>query len=240
MTERNPLKVVQSLLKEAGTNEEAKHKVVASAGLDPQLAKVREFQGQRIAQTYRDFAAQPQFAGVMRFFLEDLYAARDFTQRDHDVQRAHNFLSKVVPAEMLQLATDSIELTQLSNTLDEKLARIAFGELKLKGKVTAEGYAEAYRRSDAYAGRERQIELLVNVMGDAAKTAHMLLSGAALRMAKGPAKAAGWDEMYGFLERGHQAFAKVKQPETFLEAIEERETRIMKKIARGEKKPFLT
>lgn len=240
MTERNPLKVIRNVMHEAGKSEDSKHKKVESSGLDPRMAAVREWQGKRIAQTYRDFTAQPQYADVMRFFLEDLYAARDFSQRDHDAQRAHAFLSKFVPAEMLRLMTDAIELTELSNTLDADLARILFEDLKFKGKVTPELYAEAYRRADAYAGRQRQIELLVNVMGDAAKTARMLLTGPALRMAKGPAHAAGWTEMFEFLERGHHAFGKVKKPEAFLEAIEERETKIMQGIARGDKDPFRT
>lgn len=238
MTERNPLRVMQNVLHDVRNSEEAKHKKVTGAGLDPALARVREFQSKRIAQTYRDFAAQPQYAPLMKFFLEDLYAARDFTQRDHDVERAHNFLSKLVPAEMLTLTTDSIELTQLSRTLDERLLEVLTHELNAPKKLTPQIYAEAYRRSDRYPDRERQIDLLVKVMGDAAQTAHLRISGPALLMVKGPAKAAGWDELFGFLERGHHAFAKVKKPEVFLEAIEERETKIMARIQRGDKNPF--
>lgn len=234
----NPLRVVQNVLHHAQTNEEAKHEQVESAGLSPQLARLREFQCTRIAQTYSDFTAQPQYAPVMRFFLEDLYGARDYTQRDYDAARAHNFLKKFVPAEMLKLVTDAIELTQLSHTLDEQLLRVLTTELNFHGTLTPELYAEAYRRCNNAAERERQIELLAGVMRDAATAAHFPLTGVGLRMAKGPMHAAGWQEMYAFLERGQQAFSKVKQPKKFLEAIEERETEIMERIARGVKNPF--
>jgi hypothetical protein len=234
----NPLHVVQNVLHHAQSSEDAKHKRVESAGLSPQMVQLREFQVRRIANTYRDFAAQPQYAPAMKFFLEDLYAARDFTQRDHDAERAHTFLRKIVPADMLQLATEAIELTGLSNALDETMCRILVSELNWRGELTPALYGEAYRRSNNYAERQRQIELLESVMHDAAETAHMLLTGPAMRMAKAPAYAAGWHEMYDFLERGHQAFAKVKQPDALLDAIEERETKIMRRIAAGEPNPF--
>lgn len=234
----NPLRVVQNVLQQAQKNKGARHERVESAGLSPQLACLREFQARRIAQTYHDFIAQPRYAPVMKFFLEDLYAARDFTQRDHDVERAHNFLSKVVPADMLKLATDAIELTQLSHTLDEALLRVLVKQLHFQDTLTPELYAEAYRRCNNCAARRHQIELLVNVMRDAAEAARFPLSGAALRMVKGPAHATGWHEMYAFLERGHHAFRKVKDPKDFLQAIQERETKIMEQIAAASATPF--
>ncbi len=238
MNRRNPLQVIQNVLKHAQASDDAQHRPIASTGIAPELARLREFQCRRIAQTYRDFAAQPQYASVMQFFLDDLYGPRDYAQRDHDAERAHNFLKKFVPAEMLKLATDAIELTRLSHNLDETLLRVLANEFGAPQQLTAELYAKAYRRCDNYAERQEQIELLVNVMRDAADTAHMLLTAPALRLAKGPAYAAGWNEMYEFLERGHHAFAQVKHPEKFLNAIEERETKIMQRIARGETNPF--
>lgn len=234
----NPLRIVQDVLHHAQKSDETKHHRVASAGLDARIEQLREFQCQRIARTYADFAAQPQYAPALDFFLNDLYAPRDFTQRDYDAERLHNFLKKFVPAELLKLSTDSIELTQLSNALDEKMVGVLKREVDAPNVLTDALYAQAYRRCNNYSERERQIELLVCVMRDSADTAHMVLTGPALRMARGPAHAAGWHEMYDFLERGHQAFAKIKKPEKFLRAIEERETRIMERLARGDAQPF--
>jgi hypothetical protein len=234
----NPLRVVHNVLRQAQKSEDAKHKPVESAGLSPQMTELRAFQVERIANTYRDFAAQPQYAPVLEFFTNDLYAARDFTQRDHDAQRVHAFLQKFVPAEMLKLATDAIELTRLSYALDEALLRVLVDQTSFKDKLTPELYAEAYRRCNNANARERQIELLVRVMNDSAETAHMPLTGVALKLAKGPAHAAGWHELFAFLERGHQAFAQVKHPERFLEAIQERESEIMRRILAREANPF--
>lgn len=235
---KNPLRVVQHVLHEAQKGKDIQHRRVASAGLSPQMAALRAFQVARIKQTYRDFAAHAQYAPVMEFFTNDLYAPRDFSQRDHDALRVHAFLQKFVPAEMLKLATDAIELTRLSYALDEVLLRVLVKELEFKSKLTPALYGEAYRRCNNVAARERQIKLLMVVMNDSAETAHMPLTGVALKLAKGPAHTAGWRELYAFLERGHQAFAKVNHPEKFLEAIEEREYVIMQRIVAREKEPF--
>lgn len=238
MPEKNPLRVVRNVLDEATKSQDAKHVRVTPTGLDPQLARVREFQVDRIANTYRDFTAQSQYAPVMQFFQEDLYGARDYTQRDHDAERLHNFLQKFFPAEMLKLSSDAIQLSRLTNSLDATLLRVLVEQLNFSDTVTPDLYAEAYRRSDNIPDREHQIELLVVVMGDAAKTAHMLLTGPALKLAKGPAHAAGWHEMFEFLERGHHAFSRVKKPQVILDAIRTRETQIMRAIQSHKPDPF--
>lgn len=234
----NPLHVVQNVLYAAKNDENAKHRRVEETGLDPQMVELRVFQVARIQETYRDFAAQPQYAPVLEFFTNDLYAARDFSQRDHDAQRIHNFLQKFVPVEMLKLTTHAIELTQLSYALDEALLEMLVRQPGRTGTITSEAYAEAYRCCDNLAERARQIDLLVTAMKDAADTAHMPLSGVALKLAKGPAHAAGWHELYAFLERGQRAFAQVKKPERFLEAIRVREYEIMRRIAERDPQPF--
>lgn len=234
----NPLRVVQDVLQHAQKSQDTQHRRVASAGLAPQMVELRAFQVARIRATYEDFAAQKQYAAVMEFFANDLYAPRDFSQRDHDAKRVHGFLKKFMPAEMLKLATDALELTRLSNALDEALLAVLAEQLDFKKNLTPALYAEAYRRSKNARAREQQIDLLVTVMKDSADTAHMPLTGVALKLAKGPALRAGWDELYHFLERGHQAFAQVKHPEKFLEAIEERERAIMRRILSHSPSPF--
>ncbi len=85
---------------------------VAALALDPQLAMLRLWQSQRLAQTYADLLAGPRSGPALRFFLSDLYAPRDFSQRDHDVERIHAFLSRVMPPQTIQLLTDIQYLRQ--------------------------------------------------------------------------------------------------------------------------------
>lgn len=234
----NRLRVVQNVLHNVRHSADARHEPVAGVGLTSELRALREWQAARIARTYQDFAKQPQYAPVLAFFLDDLYGPRDYSQRDHDALRVHKFLSKFVPAEMLQLSTDAIELTRTSYTLDEALLGALATLPGSPADITGPRYAEAYRRCDNYPERIRQIDLLARVMADAAVTAHFRLTGPVLRMTHGPAHAAGWQEMFAFLERGYHAFAKVRDPALFLEAIRTRELELLERIRAGESDPF--
>ena len=96
------------LLYDLQHSDELRQQPVAEAGLGPGLALLRLWQSQRLAQTYADLLADPRSSPALRFFLSDLYAPRDFSQRDHDVERIYAFLSRVMPAQTLQLLTDVI------------------------------------------------------------------------------------------------------------------------------------
>jgi hypothetical protein len=112
------------LLHELQQSDELRHQVAVGTELDPHLTLLRAWQSERLAQTYADLLADRQFRSAYLFFLSDIYAPRDFSQRDYDFQRIHNFLSPVVPPQMLQVLTDAIELNSLTNDLDNQLVQI--------------------------------------------------------------------------------------------------------------------
>jgi hypothetical protein len=230
---------VGRLLRELGTSDELRHQAVAPAGLDPQLARLRQWQAGRLAQTYADLLADKQFSAAGQFFLSDIYAARDFTQRDHDVARLHAWLKRVVPAPMLKLLTELVELNALSNALDQRLAQVLDEKLGEQDSLSAAVYAGAYRQCDNYAERARQIALIVEVVGQVGAGARQRLVGAALGVVRGPASRAGWVELYDFVERGYAAFRPMRDVKPFTEAIQSRETRILDQIYAGAAEPFV-
>ena len=59
-----------------------------------------------------------------------------------------------------------------------------------------------------------------------------------IRMAHGPAHLAGFGALHDFLEDGFRAFRAMHGAEEFLQAIEDRETRIMERIFAGDPAPF--
>ena len=64
------------------------------------LRLLREWQSERLAHTHADLLADRRFGPACRFFLSDVYAARDFSQRDHDIERMYNSMRLVLPAAM--------------------------------------------------------------------------------------------------------------------------------------------
>ena len=86
-------------------------------------------------------------------------------------------------------------------------------------------YAEAYRRCDNRAERERQIDLIVDVGRHVEGLVRLPAVGLALRLARVPARLAGWREHHDFLERGFEAFKNLKGAEDFLRVVADREAR---------------
>lgn len=224
-----PPRAVQ-LLHDLQHSEELKHQPRAAAGLHPHLALLREWQANRLAHTYADLRADPHYGPACEFFLSDIYAARDFSQRDHDLERIHHLLSHILPATTIQLLTATVELNSMTNTLDNHLRQVLTDQLGVTDTITPELYSEAYRRCDNQAERIRQIDLIQSVLKQVSKGARRSVVSVALKMAKTPAQRAGWVDVYDFLERGYPAFRQMKDATLFVEAIGQRETSILDRI----------
>jgi hypothetical protein len=226
------------LLYDLQHSSELQQQPVAGSQLDPQLALLRTWQSQRLVQTYADLLADPCSGPACRFFLSDIYAPRDFSQRDHDIERIYAFLLRVMPAPTLQLLSEVVELNHLTNVLDTDLCRVLVDQLGVINTITPERYAAGYRICDNYAVRVRQIDLTTQVLGEVGAGAHLGVVGLAMKLVRGPALRAGWGELYDFLARGYAAFKQLRDVKAFVGTIAQRERRILDQIFAGNPDPF--
>lgn len=215
------------LLNDLQYSAELKHQPVAAVGLDPQLAMLRGWQANRLARTHVDLLTNPRYSPACEFFLKNIYAPTDFSQRDHDLERIYRFLSRVLPPEMIALLTETVELNSMTYTLDDRLLHVLVDRLGVTDALTAERYAKAYLICDNYTARARQIELIGSILSQVGEGAHLLVVGAALKLAKVPAQRAGWADLYDFLARGRHAFREMKDAQIFVQTITRRESRIL-------------
>ena len=215
-----------------------RHRRVEGAETDARLAALRAWQAERLARTYADLLEDRRFAPACRFFLSDVYGARDFSQRDHDLLRVYDSMRRMLPPPLLHALELAIALNALTESLDETLARVLFEELGVTEAITAELYAEAYRRADNYDERVRQIELVAAVGRAIDHLVHKPAVGLALRLARVPARLAGWHEHQDFLERGFTAFKRLGGADEFLAIVTGREREILDRIYAGEREPF--
>lgn len=197
------------------------------------LSELQRWQAQRLRRTYADLGRQPRYREATRFFLEELYAAGDARARDRDVQRAQRALQRLLPPEALRALSRAVELEILTQELDAATVR-ALGE----GKLTEPGYAAAYRRAGPRADRERQIALTGEVGRFLQTVAARPWLHGIVRLARGPAHAAGVGALQEFLERGLNAFESMQGADEFLATIASRETRALQRLFAGEADPF--
>jgi hypothetical protein len=234
--EKDP-NLIQAILK-LSRQGDVRHQEAPDSPLPPDLAVLRAWQAERLARTYADLLADPDTRPACLFFLSDIYGPRDFSQRDHDVERLYLLLRRVLPDQMLATLASSIEMNRLSHQLDQQLLDVLVNQLGASGQVTAELYAEAYRRCDNEPERRTQIEVISRVLYEVHEGTHWRPAGAVLKLAYAPAAAAGWLELYDFLRRGYAAFRNLRLINRFAGTIQHRETLIMERIFAGLPEPF--
>lgn len=215
-----------------------KRVIVEPGELSPEIKLLREWQSARLAKTHRDLLEHPRFQAATEFFLSDIYAPRDFSQRNQDIEKAYDAMRKAVPERVIHTLADTINLHYFTDELDARLADALFGQLGVVDTITPELYAEAYRLCDNYDDRVRQIEAIVAIGRSVDRVVRLPFIGITLKLAHAPAMLTGWGELQGFLERGYAAFKRMKGAEEFLTTIEGREIAILDRIYANAPDPF--
>lgn len=207
-----------------------------TANRSPRLATLRAWQAQRIESSFADVLGDARMHAAGRFFLSDLYADRDFSARDRDVDRIMPVMVHLLPEAMLRAARDAIELHVLSHSLDLRIVE-AMSRRRV-ARLDAVRYAEVYRDAGLPRLRQRQIDLVVAVGRslDAAVRRHGVHR--LLRASRLPARAAGLSELQGFLERGFDAFAMLGGAEPFLQRVAQGEGEVSRRLFAGHPRPF--
>lgn len=206
--------------------------------LSPEMALLRQWQLERLTATHNDLLQSRRFGAACSFFLSDLYAPRDFSQRDQDGEHVYEIMNSFLPDRMLHTLAQALELNRLTRGLDDVLLAVLVDQLGMEAELSAELYAEAYRLCDNYDTRKQQIDALMEVGLGVNKLARRPFAEQVLRLAHGPAYRAGWGELQDFLERGFAAFKQMGDAKLFLDTICGREQVILDQIYENRPNPF--
>ncbi len=205
------------------------------------LRQLQRWQCERLTRSHADLAAQPRYAPGVAFFIDDLYAPRDFSARDADVEQALPYMVRLLPAKVLATAADAMALQVLTRELDAAMVPALFPDADADaadGHIDTARYAKAYRICNAFDDRRRQIALLQTLAERLEGYVHSPMLYATLRMAHTPAKLIGLGDLQAFLERGFSAFRHMRGSDHFVRTIVDRETRYLEAIAAGSSDPF--
>jgi hypothetical protein len=193
------------------------------------VKRVKRWQHERLAYTYRDLAIDKRFAPATRFFLDELYGDKESAIRDRDLIRMYPTMKRLLPKFALESAANALALDVLSEEFDQALAK------KLRGAViNNQSYCAAFRAIGRRDDRLRQVELMRNVGEGLDAVVKKPLIYATLKMLRRPSKLAGLAEMQQFLESGFSAFRHMKGATAFLDTIATREIAFLEAIFAGE------
>jgi hypothetical protein len=204
----------------------------AHPGLAAPWKEVKHWQSARLRRTYPDLFSQPRYRVAGEFFLNEIYGAKDFSQRDREALRVVPKLSRMLPERAVETLLLAVELDEVSEQLDARVA----GCVVLP--VTDESYAAAYRTAGTLAERRAQIDHVERIGRALEKLARLPLLSGMLHLMRAPAEAAGLAHLHFFLQRGFDAFKAMGPAGEFLDTIAARETQLMDRLFAGDPQPF--
>ena len=197
-------------------------RIRAQRAADPALAQrvlaVKTYQSQRFARAYADLLVHPRYGAAARFFLQDLYGPQEFSRRDAQFERVVPALVRLFPGKLLDTIDKLCELHALTETMDDSVAQ-HLPSLP----CTAVAYATAWQGADQAQPRERQVVLTLAIGTALDSITRSRLMRSTLRLMRGPAHAAGLQDLQRFLETGFDAFVEMGGAGEFLGLVAQRE-----------------
>jgi hypothetical protein len=186
------------------------------------------FQSNRLRREYSDLAEIAQYEPVGEFFFNEMYGPRDFSARDAGARRLHGFI-QLLPGVGLRDVQEVLELLELTNRLDNALARLMF-EQQTGIDFDEATYERCYRESDNYDERLRQIDLVNNSIYNVFRLSRSHLLGIALHRSHLVARLAGMEAAHDFLVKGYDAVRGVDDITRFAVTVQARELARLNRI----------
>lgn len=184
---------------------------------------VQAFQIGILRTDYADYQAQPRFAALSEFFFTALYAPADFNLRNESFRRLYDWLSSLIGHDPVRVLAHSIELYELTDSLDEETAVALRHAGVSETSLTRAAWESAYTTVGRLEDRQRQAELLVSNGYALEQACRVPFVHTQLRAARPAAALFGWGHVVDFLLRGHEAITRGRPIDPLLEAIAARE-----------------
>lgn len=188
------------------------------------LHTVKHLQALRFAGTYQDLLCSASYAACANFFLEELYGAKNFAERDAQFARIAGALQRTFPQ---QVVATAVALAELHNLTEELDLAMALNWPLQPGLPNAQAYVQAWR---AVGRREDRLWQLNTVLGIGEELGQLTRKPGLyflLKMMRKPAQLAGLGSLQNFLEAGFEHFAGLARNKgtvsSFLDTVKSRE-----------------
>lgn len=181
-----------------------RQKVVDQPDLAQALHIVKHLQAQRFAGTYQDLLHSASYAACATFFLEELYSAKNFAERDAQFARIAGALQRTFPDQVVATAVALAELHNLTEELD--LAMALNWQLQ-PGLPRAQAYVRAWRAVGRRDDRMWQLDTVLHIGQELGQLTRKPGVHLMLKMMRKPAQLAGLASLQNFLESGFNTFA---------------------------------
>jgi hypothetical protein len=206
-------------------------------GINLQLAKLAQWQSERLKHSHRDLYHAPEYHRGLAFLFTELYADTDFSERDRDLERIFPKMVKLLPASVLETVSLLVELNMLTQMLDQEMAHMLFVQFGHE-HINERHYCEAYRACHNDQKRQYQIHLTSELGKKLDKYARSQVILLSLKLSRGAAEKAGLGALHRFLREGFNAFHSMQEIDLLMTKIACRELDYLQRIMSGEEAVF--
>ncbi|MCM2342741.1 hypothetical protein [Rhodoferax sp.] len=208
-----------------------RQKVVDQPDLALALHTVKHMQALRFSGTYQDLLHSASYAACANFFLEELYSAKDFAERDAQFARIAGALERTFPQQVVATAVALAELHNLTEELD--LAMALNWQLQ-PGVSQAQAYVLTWRAVGRREDRLRQLNTVLEIGQELGRLTRKPGLHFMLKMMRKPAQLAGLGALQNFLESGFNHFAELARNKgtvsSFLDTVKARESALLDRL----------
>ena len=200
------------------------------------LQQLQQWQGERLARTHAPLLAVPAHRAAIGFLLDEVYGGKDLQPVARDIRRAVNKAASLLPDRVMATSAAVLEAAILTQELDEALADTLHDSLD--GPLEERLYAEGFRALGREQERQRQLDLIGEVGHHVDRYVRGRMLQATFRMVRRPVHAAGFGNLYDFLDRGFAAMRELDSAGRLLAELTRREAVIMARLYAGHPAPF--
>ena len=205
---------------------------------DKELTQLTLWQSERLKSTHHDLYHERNYTNGLKFLFDELYSAQDFSGRDRDLERIFPKIIKLLPKTVISTVSLLVALNLLTQRLDRELAHAIFHQLN-HTEINERSYCEAYIYCNNQEQRLYQIKLTAELGDKMDKYARSSLITFSLKITEKPAEMAGLSELHAFIMRGFTAFHSMRNIQTLMNTLTQRESIVLDKIFTGQQSPFL-
>ncbi len=202
------------------------------------IATVKRFQAARFNRTYADVLTAGPYKGAARFFVDELYSGRDYTQRDAQFSRIAGALQTFFPKNVVATAVALAQLHALTEEIDHEMGRAWIASDGANTADETQRYMLVWCAVGRHEDRARQLANVLEVGRELDRLTRLPGLRLTLRMMRRPAQAAGLSSLQSFLETGFDTFAAMSGRGTgardFLALIQTRESALIEALFSGD------
>lgn len=200
------------------------------------LQRFQDWQRQRLTATHHALLDDPLTAPGVMFLLDDVYGGRDLLPVAREIRRALPKAMKLLPERIMATSASALEAAIITQELDEAAVTL-LGE-RLDTPLDEHAYIGAYRALGHRQQRHRQLQLVMDLGQHLDRHVRSRMIRTTFRLVRKPAHAAGFANLYDFMERSFRAMKPVPSVARLLGVVVARETVIMERLFAGHPAPF--